>query len=125
MVGPSDGSGFKTSEATGCPDSVTGASKIFTDTFDLKAGQTRNFKVTGDVKTDTADGNGVALTTSDAMKVVLDGYGEADLVTTSGDVAVMKYAGTNTAVDDSDIVPNTDLGGNTLAVQGASLTVGL
>ncbi len=125
VVGPSNGSNFTVSETTGCPDAVTGAGKIFTDTFDLKAGATRNFKVTGDIKTSNADGNGVALTGSDAFKVILDGFGESDLVGSSGDVAVMKYSGTNTAVDDSDIVPNTDLGANTMTLQAASLTLGL
>lgn len=125
VVGPADGSGFTASEATGCPDSVTGAAKTFTDTFDLTAGTTRNFKVTGDVKTSTADGDGVGLVTTDIIRAVLDGYGEADLVTTSGDVAVMKYSGTNTAVDDSDIVPNTDLNGNNMTIQTSSLTLGI
>lgn len=125
VVGPSNGSNFTTSEATGCPDSATGASKIFTDTFDLKAGVTRNFKVTADIKTANADGVGNPFVSGGIIRAVLDGYGESDLATTNGDVAVMKYAGTNTAVDDSDIVPNTDLSGNNLTLQSSSLTLGL
>ncbi len=125
IVGPSNGSNFTVSEATGCPDAVTGAGKVFTDTFDLKAGTTRNFKVTGDIKIANANGNGVALVSTDVIRLVLDGFGESDLVGSSGDVAVMKYVGTNTAVDDSDIVPNTDLGGNNMTLQAASLTLGL
>lgn len=125
VVGPADGSSFTVSEATGCPDSVTGAGKVFTDTFDLANGKTRNFKVTGDIKTSNADGSGRGITSGLIMRVVLDGYGESDLLGTAGDVSVMKYAGTNTAVDDSDIVPNTDLSGNNLTVQSSSLTLGL
>src|SRR3989344_5671419 len=124
VVGPSDGSAFTTSEATGCPSAATGASKIFTDTFDLKAGQTRNLKVTADVKTGNSR-SGQAITTGDGVQVVLDGYGESDLAGTSGDVAVLKYSGTNTAVDDADIVPNTDLASNTQTVQAASLNLSL
>ncbi|MBI2670149.1 MAG: hypothetical protein HYX20_03325 [Candidatus Yanofskybacteria bacterium] len=123
VVGPADGSAFTTSEATGCPASANGASKIFTDTFDLLAGKPRNFKVTADIK--TANTGGTQLTATDILKVVLDGYGEADLATTAGDIGVMKYSGTSTAVDDSDISPNTDLSGNNMTLQASSLTLGL
>ncbi|MDP3696848.1 MAG: hypothetical protein Q8R55_02335 [Candidatus Taylorbacteria bacterium] len=124
LVGPADGSAFLLNEATGCPNSATGAGKIFTDTFDLVGGKTRNLKVTADVKTANTRA-GVALVSTDLIKVVLDGYGESDLSGSSGDVAVLKYAGTNVAVDDSDILPNTDLGANNLTIQSASLTLGL
>lgn len=124
LVGPADGSAFTTNEATGCPDAKTGASKIFTDTFDLKSGQTRNLKVTADIKTANSR-SGTALTTGDIVRIVLDGYGESDLSGTSGDVAVLKYSGTNTAVDDADIVPNTDLSANNQTVQAASLLLSL
>lgn len=125
VVGPVDGSSFTSSEATGCPDSAKGAAKTFTDTFDLTAGQTRNFKVTADIKAANSNSSKAALASGDKIKVVLDGYGESDLVGTSGDVSVMKYAGTNTAVDDSDILPNTDLAGNEMTLQSSSLTLGL
>lgn len=125
LVGPAAGSAFTTSEATGCPNSATGASKIFTDTFDLRSGVTRSLKVTGDVKISNTDGNGNGLVAGDIIRVVLDGYGESDLAGSSGDVSVLKYSGTNTAVDDSDIVPNTDLSGNNMTLQASSLTLGL
>ncbi|PJE50695.1 MAG: hypothetical protein COV29_03095 [Candidatus Yanofskybacteria bacterium CG10_big_fil_rev_8_21_14_0_10_36_16] len=124
IVGPADGSAFTASEATGCPNGATGAAKTFTDTFDLSAGTTRNFKVTGDINIANTRA-GQDLVATDTIKVVLDGYGESDLVGTAGDIAVMKYAGTNTAVDDSDIVPNTDLAGNNMTLQASSLTLGL
>ncbi|MEK7154175.1 MAG: hypothetical protein AAB792_01320, partial [Patescibacteria group bacterium] len=128
LVGPADGSAFTASEATGCPDSKTGAAKTFTDMFDLTAGQTRNLKVTADIKTANAVGGTdthVALDSTDIIKVVLDGYGESDLSGTSGDVAVLKYTGTSTAVDDSDIVPNADLSGNNMTIQSSALTLSL
>ncbi|MBI2062802.1 MAG: hypothetical protein HYT61_01010 [Candidatus Yanofskybacteria bacterium] len=125
IVGPADGSAFTTSEATGCPDSATGASKIFTDTFDLLAGKPRNFKVTADVKSANTNSSTATLGAADIIKVVLDGYGEADLATTAGDIGVMKYSGTSTAVDDSDISPNTDLSGNNMTLQASTLTLGL
>ena len=128
LVGPADGSAFTTSEATGCPNSKTGASKIFTDAFDLLAGQTRNMKVTADIKTANTNGStdtAVALDSTDIITVILDGYGESDMAGTSGSTGVLKYAGTSTAVDDSDIVPNTDLSANNMTIQGSSLTLGL
>ena len=36
----------------------------------------------------------------------------------------MKYAGTNTAVADADIVPQADISGPVLTLQAASLTLG-
>ena len=128
LVGPANGSAFTASEATGCPNSRTGAAKTFTDQFDLTAGQTKNLKVTADIKTGNTNGStdtAVALDSTDIIKVVLDGYGESDLSGTSGDVAVLKYAGTNVAVDDADVVPNTDLSGNNMTIQSSSLTLGL
>lgn len=128
LVGPANGSSFTASEATGCPNSKTGAAKTFTDTFDLVAGTTRNLKVTADIKTANTNGGtdtAVALDSTDIIKVVLDGYGESDLAGTSGDTSVLRYTGTSTAVDDSDIVPNTDLSGNSQTIQSSSLTLGL
>ena len=124
VVGPADGSTFLLSEATGCPSAATGAGKIFTDTFDLSAGKPRNFKVTADIKSANTGGT-ATLGAADIIKVVLDGYGEADLATTAGAIGVMKYSGTSTAVDDSDISPNTDLSANNMTLQASSLTLGL
>src|SRR3989344_6234142 len=71
LVGPADGSAFTASEATGCPDSKTGAAKTFTDMYDLVAGQTRNLKVTADIKTGNSDTSAEALDSTDIIKVVL------------------------------------------------------
>ncbi|MBI2003701.1 MAG: hypothetical protein HYS78_01855, partial [Parcubacteria group bacterium] len=65
------------------------------------------------------------LAASDVINVMIDGFGESDNATSSGDVSVLKYAGTNTAVDDSDIVPNTDIIGNNMTLQASKLTLGL
>ena len=123
VAGPKDATNF-TAGADGCPDAVNGTFNTFTDTFDLKTGQTRNFKITADIDTG-ANTTGDELAATDILKAMIDGYGESDLSGTSGDVAVLKYAGTNTAVDDSDIVPNTEILGNNLTLQASSLTLGL
>jgi hypothetical protein len=125
LVGPANGSAFTSSEATGCSSSVTGAAKTFTDTFDLYAGKIRNLKVTADIKSANTNSSTATLDADDIIAVVLDGYGESDLVGTSGDTSVMKYTGTTTAVDDSDIVPNNDLAGNNMTLQSSSLTLSL
>ena len=126
VAGPKDATAFTDVEdkVDGCEDAAQGAYNTFTDTFDLKAGTTRNFKVTADIDTGANTTNN-ELAATDVINVMLDGYGESDLSGTSGDVAVLKYAGTNTAVDDSDIVPNTDLIGKNMTLQASTLTLGL
>ncbi len=124
VAGPTDGTGFTEAAADGCEDSAQGTYKTYTDTFDLKAGKTRNLKVTADIDTGLNTTNN-ELAATDVIAVMIDGYGESDMSGTSGDVAVLKYAGTNTAVDDSDIVPNTDIIGNNMTLQASSLTLGL
>lgn len=126
VAGPKDATAFTDIEdkVDGCPDAAQGAYNTFTDTFDLKAGTTRNFKVTADIDT-SANITNTELASGDIIMVMLDGYGESDLSGTSGDVAVLKYAGTNTAVDDSDIVPNTDLIGKNMTLQASTLTLSL
>ncbi|MEK7659549.1 MAG: peptidoglycan-binding domain-containing protein [Patescibacteria group bacterium] len=126
VAGPKDATAFTDVEdkLDGCEDAKQGAYNTFTDTFDLKAGTTRNFKVTADIDTG-ANTTNTELVATDVINVMLDGYGESDLSGTSGDVAVLKYAGTNTAVDDSDIVPNTDLIGKNMTLQASTLTLGL
>jgi len=124
VAGPTDGTGFTEAAADGCEDAAQGTYKTYTDTFDLKAGTTRNFKITADIDTGANTSNN-ELAATDVIAVMLDGYGESDLSGTSGDVAVLKYAGTNTAVDDSDIVPNTDLIGKNMTLQASTLTLSL
>ena len=121
VMGPQDGSSFTTSDTDTCPNSKTGAQKQFTDVFDLPAGVTRNFKVTAD--TNTSNTGGQQLTTADIMKVVLDSYSGA--VTSTGDLTIMKYTGTNTAVLSTDIVPSADISGNAFTINAATLTLGL
>src|SRR5262249_24601056 len=80
-VGPQDGSAFTTSNSTACPDGVTGASKTFTDTFNVSTGQTLHLAILADVKTaNTTSGGGngnAALSSGDVVKAVLSGYGTA------------------------------------------------
>ena len=126
IVGPKDGVDFDDADNTNtsCSASADGTQENFTDVYELTAGKTYNFKVTGDVNT----ANGGALDASDALKVVL-----ANWTTTNGtagvpatpDLTVMKYAGTNTSVADADIVPQADISGPVLTIQASSLTLGL
>ena len=60
------------------------------DVLDLMAGKTYNFKVTADINTANVTGE---LISGSIIRTVLDDYSDD-----AGDVAVMKYAGTNTAV---------------------------
>lgn len=120
VAGPHDGSAFTDSIASTCEDSVTGAGKTYTDTIDLSAGKTYNFKVTGDINTANADGNGNGTSAADAIQLFLDSYTDD-----TPDVTVMKYSGTNTSVADADIVPQADMGGGIQTLQASSLTLGL
>ncbi len=122
LVGPADGSAFTGNDTDSCPNSATGASKTFTDVFELKAGETKNMKITGDVMTSNT-GSGVDISSNDVIKIILNSYG--DLTGTSGDVTAMKYSGTNTAVTSSDIVPSADISGPNMTVQSSTLTLGL
>ncbi len=112
-----DGTAFNDANDTGsCPDSQSGAQEIFTNTIDLLAGKTYKFKVTADIDTSL----GGFLDTADIIRVVLDNYGDD-----AADTAVMKYAGTTTAVAAADIVPNADVSGPNITLQAATLTLGL
>ncbi|MFH1769162.1 MAG: hypothetical protein ABH833_00660 [Parcubacteria group bacterium] len=119
VLGSQDGSAFTTDDATACPGRVGGGQKVFTDTIDIAAGQTRNFKVTADLAGDDT-GTGVTLATGDAIKIELNNYADA-----TPDVAEMKYTGTTTSVADADIVPNADISSNKFTLSSASLTLGL
>lgn len=127
IAGPQDGSAFitVTSAATGglCPGSVVGLYKDFTDNFDILAGQSLNLKVTADVKyTNTADTQS-SLVSGSRIKLVWASY--ATLVGTSGTVAYMKYTGTNVAVDDSAIVPSSDITSEEMTLSAPSLAITL
>lgn len=117
VMGPKDGVNFDDATDSGsCPDSATGAQEIFTDTIDLAAGVTYNYKVTADINT----ANGGNLDSGDAVRVVLDDYSDD-----AGDVAVMKYSGTNTSVAAADIVPRADISGSTITLSSSALTLSL
>lgn len=124
IIGPQDGSAFTTEDADGgsCEDSADGAQKNFTDTYELMAGKTYNFKVTGDIKIGTAGGaeNGIDIEAADAIQVILDNW-----VDDTPSVTIMKYAGTTTAVADADIVPAADIAGPAMTLQSSSLALGL
>lgn len=120
VMGPKDATAFDDADDAGsCPNSKDGPQEIFTDVFDLTAGQTYNFKVTGDV--DTSLGSGTQLLDTDSVfKIILDDYSDD-----AGDVTVLKYSGTNTAVAAADIVPRADIAGNNITIAAASLTLSL
>ncbi len=126
IVGPKDGTAFDDVDNVddACGGTADGTQENFTDVYELLAGKTYNFKVTGDVLTT----NGGVLDAGDAIKVVLADWTTTDGTATSPttpDVTVMKYSGTNTAVADADIVPQADMAGPVLTLQAASLTLGL
>ena len=119
VIGSQDGSAFTTSNSGTCPDSVTGAEKQFTDTVDWAAGKTYNYKVTADITADDS-GTGVTLGSGDIFRIALDDYSDD-----AGDVTVLKYSGTNTAVAAADIVPRADISGNNITLSSSSLTLSL
>ena len=126
IVGPKDGTSFDDVDNVddACSGTADGTQENFTDVYELAAGKTYNFKVTGDVNT----ANGGFLDAGDAIKVALADWTATDGTAaspTTADVTVMKYAGTNTAVADADIVPQTDIAGPVLTIQASSLTLGL
>ena len=121
LIGPVDGSSLKTSNAGSCPNSKTGASNQFTNSFNINTNQTLHLAIVGDVKVDSTTTETADIASGAIIKFILDGYGDA--VGTSGDLTIMKYTGTNTAVTSTDIVPSGDLSGNGMTVQGSSLTV--
>ena len=120
VMGPKDGTAFDHADDSGsCPDNATGAQEQFTDTLDLLAGVTYNFKVTGDV--DTSLGSGTQLLDTDSVfKVILDDYSDDTAA-----VSKMKYAGTNTAVASADIVPRSDIAGSNITITSSALTLSL
>ncbi|TSC74853.1 MAG: Uncharacterized protein G01um101444_144 [Parcubacteria group bacterium Gr01-1014_44] len=127
VMGPRDGTAFTDANGGGssgnandsgsCPDSATGAQTRFTDTVDLMAGKTYNFKITADV--DTSLG-GTLTASGSIIRIVLDDYSDD-----AGDVAVAKYSGTNTSVAAADIVPRADIAGPNITVSASSLTLSL
>ncbi len=126
IVGPKDGTSFDDVDNVddACGTTADGTQENFTDVYELVAGKTYNFKITGDVNT----ANGGNLDAGDAIKVVLADWTSTDGTATSPttpDVTVMKYSGTNTSVADADIVPQADIAGPVLTIQASSLTLGL
>ncbi len=117
VLGPKDGVNFDdATKSSTCPDSATGAQEAFTDTLDLSAGKTYNYKVTADVDTSL----GGDLDSGDIVMAVLN-----DASTNAADVTVMKYTGTNTAVAKADIVPRADISGARITLSSSALTLSL
>src|SRR3989344_3598345 len=125
VMGPKDGTAFNDAEDSNasCGGLADGAQEIFTDTLDLAAGKVYSLKVTADINTSNGAAHADELVAGDAIKVVLDDY--SDDAGSSGDVTILKYSGTNTAVVNTDIVPNADITGPVVTLQAASLTLGL
>ena len=119
VIGPKDGSTFNDGLIASCPSGKIGAYEAFTDTLDLTAGTTKTYQVTADVKI----ANSGTLAATDKIKFIL--YSYASLVGLTGDVNVMKYAGTSDAVDDSAIAPSGDIAGEEMTLAASGLTVAL
>ena len=123
LAGPHDGSAFVT-QATYCPGTINGLYKDYTDNFDISAGQSINIKVIADIKTaNDADDSASELGATDKIKIIW--YSYSSLVGTSGTSTYMKYTGTTNAVDDSAIVPSSDIAGEEMTIAAPSLTVTL
>ncbi|TSC91550.1 MAG: putative Ca2+-binding protein [Parcubacteria group bacterium Licking1014_17] len=120
FVGPSDGSAFIAITAA-CPGSKNGLYKDFTDTMEMLTGETKTLQVTADLK--TSNSGTLAIANNSIIKAILYGYGT--LATSSGDLTVAKYSGTNTAVVLADFSPSGDISGNAMTVSTSSLTLGL
>ena len=117
IAGPKDGTAFDdTNNTTSCPDAATGAEEAFTDVYDLVAGKTYNFKVTGDMDTSL---EGTLTDTDSVFKVVLRDH------SANTGITEMKYSGTNTALAAADIIPRADLAGNNVTISASSLTLSL
>jgi len=116
IAGPKDGTDFATDNTVSCPDAAKGSEVAYTDTYDLLAGKTYNFKVTADVDTSLA---GTTIDTDSVWKIVL-----RDQSANVG-VTEMKYSGTNTALAAADIIPRADLAGNDVTIAASSLTLSL
>ena len=117
VIGPKDATAFDHADDTSSCPAGGGVQESFTDTLDLLAGVTYNFKVTADINTaNVAD----ELVTGSIIRAVLDDYSDD-----AGDVTVAKYSGTNTAVAAADIVPRADISGPDITLSASSLTLSL
>ncbi len=117
VIGPKDATSFDhADDTTSCP-AGEGVQESFTDTLDLAAGVTYNFKVTADINTSATGG---ILDPGSIIRVVLDDYSDD-----AADVTVMKYAGTNTAVAAADVVPRADISGSDFTLSASALTLSL
>ena len=133
-VGPQDGTAFTTATTAGtsaapyytgneCASSKRGLAKVFTDVFTMNAGETKHLAIVADVKTANTGAGGVNFASGDQFKAVLYNYGTS--VGTAGDLTILKYVGTNTGPYSVDVVPSSNLSGNTMTVQGSTLTLAL
>ncbi len=130
LVGPADGTSFTSAGATANGGTTTscgstggndpGYAKLFTDSFSMTAGQTLHLAIVADVKTSNT---GNSLTSGSNFKALLGGYGT--MVTTAGDLTILKYSDSSTGPYSTDVVPSTLISGNSLTVQGSSLTLAL
>lgn len=139
LVGPADGTSFTTATTAAvtvgqgtysgdeCATSKRGLAKLFTDVFTMNAGETKQLAIVADVKTANTGAGGVNFNSasgqSDQFKAVLLSYGT--LVGASGDLTILKYVGTNTGPYSVDVVPSSNLSGNSMTVQGSTLSLAL
>ncbi|MDO8717126.1 MAG: hypothetical protein Q7J73_10040, partial [Dehalococcoidales bacterium] len=119
LVGPLDGDSFTTDDSDGNPGANSAAQRIFTDVFDITAGQTLNLAVTADIKTANTR-TGTDIESGSILQVHIQDYSVS-----TPSLTEMKYAGTNTTVADADIVPNGDIRGRSMTVNSSALTLGL
>ena len=117
VIGPKDATAFDHADDTvSCP-AGGGVQESFTDTLDLTAGVTYNFKVTADINTANVTAE---LISGSIIRAILDDYSDD-----AGDVTVAKYSGTNTSVAAADIVPRADINGPDITLSSSALTLSL
>ncbi|MBU3923251.1 hypothetical protein KJ684_03410, partial [Patescibacteria group bacterium] len=122
VAGPKDGTSFNDGTSAICPSSGTGMYEDFTDTIDVVSGETKTYQVTADIDTSATD-SGANIAAADIVEFILSSY--ASLVSTSGNVSYMKYAGTTDAVDDSAIAPSGHIAGESMTIAAPSLAITL
>jgi hypothetical protein len=120
LAGPVDGSSFTSTAYGNNPSGTAAAGYQYTDVIDMTGGQTIHAAITADVKT-ANDRTGQDLAGNDKVAIGLANYANSSYL----GVTYLKYAGTNTALAATDVVPNANVWGPAMTVVTSALTLGL
>ncbi len=110
IMGPTDGSGWTAAASTSvCPSGFTGSFyKTWSDSFTMTAGSNRHLYLTADIKSATY------LLSTDQLAAVL--------INPASVANSMRYTSSNTYLATGDIVPSTNVTGNTMTLGASSIT---